>query len=595
MNGLKGKYVPSSSIKTEPLTDKYTIEGNIGRGKYAVVKKCVNNETKDVVAAKFIRKRRKGKSAREEILREVVMLEMAFAHPRLVDLLEVYETSSELILITEYCEGGELFHECVIEESFKEEDVIRLVVQILEGLVYLHEQNIVHLDLKPQNILLTKPFPHGNIKICDLGFACLVHAGEDIRDIIGTADYVAPEVLDYEPLSIMTDMWSMGVLTYVMLTAFSPFAGENQQETFCNISSMQVDFPEELFSDKSDHCQDFISRLLVKNAKKRLTARQCLEHPWLQSHVIQANLPPTVSNSNESNMEETSSHCNEKHHQTLPRMTGRKNIIELDEKDVLSESSVKCSKEIHIEIPSDFRSTVKSVETLTEISDNKNNMVEKIPVVNGDMHCKSMEVDDIVKKVAASEPLITNSVSLQNDENRKNEENHSKVTYSVNKTIVLKPLSSSSSLVNNTNSDSFISEQTEITQFSKTFEKQTELSSPTGEQKPFPNVSNDGEISSTQNSIEFINPFNGKEQKVIARNKVQRISLPSRLPGESIKNKDKDESFKRRSMEIPVKRRKSETVEEDEDLQKLASLNHRTITVVEELTALETNSASVKQ
>ncbi|ESP04316.1 hypothetical protein LOTGIDRAFT_53984, partial [Lottia gigantea] len=257
------------------------------RGKFAVVKKCINNETKEVVAAKFIKKRRKGKSAREEILREVVMLEMAMSHPRLVDLLEVYETPSELILITEYCEGGELFHECVIEESFQEQDVVKLVIQILEGLVFLHEQKIVHLDLKPQNILLTKPFPHGNIKICDLGFACLVHKGEDIRDIIGTADYVAPEVLDYEPLDIQTDMWSMGVLTYVMLTAFSPFAGDNQQETFCNISTVKLDFPEELFDDKSEHCKDFISKLLVKNSRKRLTARQCLEHPWLKSYVIQ--------------------------------------------------------------------------------------------------------------------------------------------------------------------------------------------------------------------------------------------------------------------------------------------------------------------
>lgn len=283
MNGLNaGKYVPSSTIRTEPLTSRYTIQGDIGRGKFAVVRKCVHIETGEVVAAKVIRKRRKGKSCREEILREVVMLEYAMAHPRLVSLREVYETQSELILVTEYCSGGELFHECVIEESFSEKDVVHLMVQILEGLCYLHDNNIVHLDLKPQNILLTEPFPKGNIKICDLGFACLTNTGEDIRDIIGTPDYVAPEVLDYEPLSIQTDMWSLGVLVYVMLTACSPFAGDNQQETFCNITQVKVDFPDDLFSHISPMAIDFIKKLLVKDPRGRMTARQCFEHPWLK-------------------------------------------------------------------------------------------------------------------------------------------------------------------------------------------------------------------------------------------------------------------------------------------------------------------------
>lgn len=274
--------MPTSTINTEPLTSKYTIQGDIGRGKFAVVRKCVNTLTGETVAAKVIRKRRKGKSCREEILREVVMLENAMVHPRLVRLREVFETSSELILVTEYCAGGELFQECVINESFKENDVVHLLVQILEGLCFLHENNIVHLDLKPQNILLTEPFPKGNIKICDLGFACLTNTGEDIRDIIGTPDYVAPEVLDYEPLSIQTDMWSLGVLAYVMLTAHSPFAGDNQQETFCNISQVKLDFPDDLFSHISHHAQDFIRKLLVKDPRKRMTARQCLDHVWLK-------------------------------------------------------------------------------------------------------------------------------------------------------------------------------------------------------------------------------------------------------------------------------------------------------------------------
>ncbi|KAH9489656.1 Serine/threonine-protein kinase 17A [Bulinus truncatus] len=294
MNGLSaGKYIPSSPICTEPFNSKYTVEEDIGRGKFAVVRRCINLETGEVVAAKFIRKRRKGKSCREEILREVVMLELAMAHSRLVSLREVFETQTELILVTEYCSGGELFDECVIKESFKEDDVRGLLVQILEGLAYLHDKNIVHLDLKPQNILLTRPFPEGAIKICDLGFACLTNTGEDIRDIIGTPDYVAPEVLDYEPLNIQTDMWSLGVLTYVMLTACSPFAGNTQQETFCNITQVKLDFPDDLFGHINPLAKDFIEKLLVKKPRDRMTARQCLDHPWLRDlkHAMAISVP----------------------------------------------------------------------------------------------------------------------------------------------------------------------------------------------------------------------------------------------------------------------------------------------------------------
>lgn len=302
----KEKYQPNTNIKTHCLSDDYTVVEDIGRGKFAVVRKLVHIETKQTVAAKYIKKRRRGKTCREEILREVVMLENAISHPRLVQLLEVFETSTELILITEYCSGGELFHECVTEESFEERDVVKIMKQILEGLDYLHQRNIVHLDIKPQNILLTHPFPKGDIKLCDLGFACLVNTGEDIRDIIGTVDYVAPEVLDYEPLGLHTDMWSLGVLAYVMLTAHSPFADDNQQKTFLNISQVNLEFPENLFSHLSSASQDFICKLLIKTPKKRMNTIQCLEHPWISGVISPETLlgdSETCKNSEENMIE----------------------------------------------------------------------------------------------------------------------------------------------------------------------------------------------------------------------------------------------------------------------------------------------------
>lgn len=269
-------------IRTDPFTDHYVVEKEIGRGKFAVVKKCHHKTSGLKYAAKFLRKRRKGKDCRGEILKEIKMLEIAGVHPRLINMTEVFETSHEMIIITEYAEGGELFQRVVVDENFDEQETRRLLRQILEGVLFLHEHSIVHLDIKPQNILLTGTGPKSNIKLCDLGFARPINSGDDVRDIIGTPDYVAPEILSYEPIHIGSDMWSIGVLTYVILTGCSPFAGDNKQETFLNISQVNVDFPSELFGDISKGAIDFISKLLVRNPEKRMTARECLNHPWLQ-------------------------------------------------------------------------------------------------------------------------------------------------------------------------------------------------------------------------------------------------------------------------------------------------------------------------
>ncbi|XP_038044559.1 serine/threonine-protein kinase 17A-like [Patiria miniata] len=263
----------------------YTVQNELGRGRFAVVRKCTCANSGRDFAAKFVRKRKMGRSCHEDILKEIRILEMSTDHPRMIRLHEVFETSSEVILVLEFAAGGELHPYCVAEkeDAFTEQDVVRLVRQILEGVHYLHQNNIVHLDLKPQNILLTSGLPClGDIKLIDFGIARLVHNGEVIRDIVGTPEFVAPEVLNYEPITLATDMWSIGVLTYVMLTGISPFAGDDKQETFLNISQVNLDFPLEFFQDISDDAMDLIRRVCIKEPEKRLTAEECLNHPWLQ-------------------------------------------------------------------------------------------------------------------------------------------------------------------------------------------------------------------------------------------------------------------------------------------------------------------------
>lgn len=277
-------------IHSEPISDKYNVESRpFARGKFAAVRRCLHKESGQEYAAKCMRKRRRAQDVRHEIVHEAHVLELSVRHPNIVRLHEVYETQSEIVLVLELVPGGELQRVLDDEECVPEKDAARLLRQIMSGVSFLHEHNIAHLDLKPQNLLLTKPFPDCEVKLCDFGISRLITKGIEIREIVGTPDYVAPEVLHYEPISLATDMWSIGILTYVLLSGHSPFGGDTKQETFCNITRGTLEFPPELFEGISNCAKDFIRRLLVRNPRERLSAKECLAHPWLSENNAQCN------------------------------------------------------------------------------------------------------------------------------------------------------------------------------------------------------------------------------------------------------------------------------------------------------------------
>lgn len=283
-NGIMTKI--HTRIRVDPFTANYELVGKeLGRGKFAVVKKCIEKATGKQFAAKLLRKRRKGADCRMDILNEIAVLESAKASPYVVALHEVYETNTEIILILECAAGGEIFDQCVADsdEAFTEKDVVRLAKQILTGVAFLHRNNVVHLDLKPQNILLTSATPLGDIRIVDFGLSRRMDNITEVREILGTPEYVAPEILNYEPITTATDMWSIGVLTYIMLTGVSPFLGDNNQQTFLNISQVNIDYSQDIFEGISSLAVDFIKSLLVKNPRERATAEECLNHAWLNS------------------------------------------------------------------------------------------------------------------------------------------------------------------------------------------------------------------------------------------------------------------------------------------------------------------------
>uniref|UniRef100_A0A8C7U091 non-specific serine/threonine protein kinase n=1 Tax=Oncorhynchus mykiss TaxID=8022 RepID=A0A8C7U091_ONCMY len=246
-------------------------------GQFAIVRKCKEKPSGSEYAAKFIKKRRLSSSrrgvSREEIEREVNILR-EIQHSNIITLHDIFENKTDVILILELVSGGELFDFLAEKESLTEEAATQFLKQILDGVHYLHSKCIAHFDLKPENImLLDKNVPNPRIKLIDFGIAHQIKAGNEFKNIFGTPEFVAPEIVNYELLGLEADMWLSGA---------SPFLGETKQETLTNISAVNYDFDEEYFSNTSELAKDFIRRLLVKDPKKRMTIDDSLQHPWIK-------------------------------------------------------------------------------------------------------------------------------------------------------------------------------------------------------------------------------------------------------------------------------------------------------------------------
>ncbi|XP_062060780.1 death-associated protein kinase 2 isoform X1 [Lepus europaeus] len=275
------------TFKQQKVEDFYDIGEELGSGQFAIVKKCREKSTGLEYAAKFIKKRQSRASrrgvCREEIEREVSILRQVL-HPNIITLHDVYENRTDVVLILELVSGGELFDFLAQKESLSEEEATSFIKQILDGVHYLHTKKIAHFDLKPENImLLDKNIPIPHIKLIDFGLAHEIEDGVEFKNIFGTPEFVAPEIVNYEPLGLEADMWSIGVITYILLSGASPFLGDTKQETLSNITAVSYDFDEEFFSQTSELAKDFIRKLLVKETRKRLTIQEALSHPWITS------------------------------------------------------------------------------------------------------------------------------------------------------------------------------------------------------------------------------------------------------------------------------------------------------------------------
>ncbi|CAF0897205.1 unnamed protein product [Adineta steineri] len=254
----------------------YNITEDLCRGRFSCVKKCVKKELPDqIYAAKIIKKRNI-----QHALNELRIFQLSYKHPNFVTLYQVFDLPTEAIFILEYAKQGDLQLALEVEGSLEEIQAIHVTKQVLEAVAFLHDNKIVHLDIKPQNILLMEKWPSTQIKLCDFGLSRVL-TNQRLLEMSGTTDFLAPEVVNYEPLTCATDMWNIGVLIYVLVTGHTPFGGATKLDTQSNITHCILDFPSDLFEKISKKCIDLIQKLIVRVPKRRATVHESLKHSWI--------------------------------------------------------------------------------------------------------------------------------------------------------------------------------------------------------------------------------------------------------------------------------------------------------------------------
>jgi len=218
-------------------------------------------------------------------------------HPNLVKLHEAFETPEVFCMVQELLRGGELFDRIVEHGSFSEYMATVVLNMILSGLAYMHKKGYVHCDLKPENLMYASPEKDSAVKIIDFGFAQYVgHLGvKYMTRVLGTPEYIAPEVASGRGYCPANDLWSVGVISYVLLCGYFPFYGENVGEVFKAIKAGKFQFPSDEWDAVSPLAKDFVSRLLVVDPQKRMTAEEALKHPWMHAGAASQDSLPKSS------------------------------------------------------------------------------------------------------------------------------------------------------------------------------------------------------------------------------------------------------------------------------------------------------------
>ena len=269
------------------LLDIYDVKEKLGNGKFGLVKLGINKHTKEKVAIKIMNKKKMDSSDIELMRTEIEILKIC-QHPNIIRLYDIFENIDYIYIIMEYCPGGDLFS-YLEQRKFKisEERAAIIMNKICEAVFYFQSYfGVIHRDLKPENVLLTSSSDDSDIRILDFGLSKISTPNEKCTEPYGTLTYCAPEIILDEPYNKEVDMWSIGVMTYLMISGRLPFNGEDENKIAREIAFNEPDFINaECWKKVSKECISFIKQLLEKNAKKRMVIGDALKHPWFKKFI----------------------------------------------------------------------------------------------------------------------------------------------------------------------------------------------------------------------------------------------------------------------------------------------------------------------
>jgi serine/threonine protein kinase len=280
VQGTNSREIPAAS---KTFMDTYTLGKKLGEGAFSTVKEAKNNSDNQVYAVKIIKKNSLSSEDTKGLRQEIGILR-EIDHPHIIKLFDIYDEAAKIYLVTEIMAGGELFDRIVQKEHYNEAEARQVSTILLNALGYCHERSVAHRDLKPENLLLASRENDNNLKIADFGFAKKCKSNYCLLTQCGTPGYVAPEIISGIPYGTQSDMWSLGVIMYILLVGYPPFNGANQRELFRLIKKGRYEFHEAYWKDISKEGKDLVSKLLVVDPKDRLTASQAMNSSWLKAN-----------------------------------------------------------------------------------------------------------------------------------------------------------------------------------------------------------------------------------------------------------------------------------------------------------------------
>ena len=250
--------------KTSKINEEYLLGETLGQGAFGTVRKAIHKLTNQERAIKILKKRQQDE---RKLFLEVNILSK-LAHPNIMEIYEFYEDKANFYIVSELCKGGELFDAMTEKGAFKEAEACPIMLQLVSAICYSHSNNIVHRDLKPENIMIDNVGNTPMIKLIDWGGARYFSKNKKMSTIKGTPYYIAPEVIK-EVYDEKCDIWSLGVIFYVLLCGYPPFNGDTDIEIIQNVQKGKFIFPEEEWGIISKEAKDLIKKMLTYEPSKR--------------------------------------------------------------------------------------------------------------------------------------------------------------------------------------------------------------------------------------------------------------------------------------------------------------------------------------